>query len=200
VAGTGRRCGGARGRGPGAGRGRGARRGRAGRGGAGGGARGGGAAAAPCPPGGGVWRPAGGRARGGWVLDRCGRGGVRGRRVAVPDGRGARSESFGREVPGPNSRVTEGPSAASERAMARPVAPLERLPRCRTASIGTHVGPAVTRIRRPASPVRLEEGFTARMSDCLDVACDALRRQARRLTSIALTALTAPWAPGYGKS
>src|SRR5205823_2940338 len=61
-----------------------------------------------------------------------------------------RSDWLARLRPGPSSSVTRAPRAAAAREMTRPVRPLEKLLMCRTASIITHVGPAVTRTERPS--------------------------------------------------
>ena len=52
---------------------------------------------------------------------------------------------------GPATRVTSAPASAAARATANPILPLDRLVRPRTGSIGSNVGPAVTRTRLPAS-------------------------------------------------
>src|SRR5437763_1486007 len=53
--------------------------------------------------------------------------------------------------PGPSRRVTDAPRSAARRARKSPSEPVAKLLRWRMPSTGTQVGPAVTRIGRPAS-------------------------------------------------
>ena len=52
---------------------------------------------------------------------------------------------------GPATRIVRAPRRAASAASAKPILPLERLPRKRTGSTGSWVGPAVTSTVRPAS-------------------------------------------------
>ena len=62
---------------------------------------------------------------------------------------------------GPATKVTRAPASAAAAAMANPWRPEERLAMTRTGSIGSWVGPAVTRMWRPASP-----GYAAPAAGC----------------------------------
>ena len=77
-----------------------------------------------------------------------------------------RGPSGGWTVPGPTTSVTSAPRANASRATAKPIRPVERFPTNRTGSMGSHVGPAVTTIRRPARsrPRDAASSTAARMS------------------------------------
>lgn len=71
------------------------------------------------------------------------------RSAVVRNRRIARCESVGASAVGPRSNVTRHPRRAASSASAIPSRPDERFPMNRTASIGSYVGPAVIKSRRP---------------------------------------------------
>ena len=95
------------------------------------------------------------------------------RRSGVPPPPGVASAT------GPATRVTSAPCWAAAAASANPILPDERLPRKRTSSTASWVGPAVTTTRRPASELAVPRpARPARPSAAATISAGSTRRPA----------------------